>query len=41
MSHVFTCFPTGCQLWPWLVERLMHKVKRLKTEDKSEDCQVR
>lgn len=40
-SQVFTWFPTGCQLWPWVVERLMHKVKRLKTEDKSEDGQVR
>lgn len=37
----FTWFPTGCQLWPWVVERLMHRVKRLKTEDKSEDGQVR
>lgn len=36
-AHAFTWFPTGCQFWCRVVERLMHRVKRLKTEDKSED----
>ena len=34
------CF-TGCQVWFKVVEQLMHKVKRLKIEDKTEDGQER
>lgn len=34
------CF-TGCQVWFSLVEQLMHRVKRPKIEDKTEDGEVR